>query len=91
MGISLNDLKLDDDGFLMSENPLSSPEWNALEAQLFTEWQNQKKIISSTPSLPDSLLAFLKWYRNQILAKGCNEEAVIELYMGSINTTTIVI
>jgi hypothetical protein len=88
MAISLNDLKLDDNGFLMSEKPLSTPEWNILEAQLFTEWQNQKKIISSTPTLPDSLLAFLKWYRKQILAKGCNEEAVIELYLAPTNPTT---
>ena len=32
-----------------------------------------------------ALIAFLKWYRKQILAKGCNEEAVVEMYIKASN------
>jgi hypothetical protein len=81
MSISLNDLKLDEDGFLVSPTPLSSPEWDYLVAQLFLEWQGQKKAPTETPALYESLLTFLQWYRKQILAKGCDDLAVIDLYM----------
>lgn len=43
---TLNDLFLDDDGFLACGEPQDSKEWDALNTQLFKAWLEQKKIIA---------------------------------------------
>jgi len=50
---TLNDIYLDEYGSLICKQRLSSKEWDELLKQLFEEWMEMKKNISSNPVLAE--------------------------------------